>query len=69
MRWFETHRMGWIAARLHTAGFINREHLQCEFEISSSQASHDLRTFERLNPGAMTYDLRAKRYVATKKKA
>ena len=65
MRWFETHRMEWIAETLRVLGFINREHLVRKFGLSVPQASIDLRAFQRLNPKAMTYDLSAKRYVAT----
>lgn len=65
-RWFEGHRMDWIAETLHVFGFINREHLQRKFGISQPQASIDLRRFNAAHPGEMTYDLSAKRYVAAK---
>lgn len=64
MRWFEQHRLEWIAETLHIFGFINREHLIRKFDLSVPQASHDLCEFQRLHPGAMTYDKSAKRYVA-----
>lgn len=66
-RWFERHRMEWIAETLRVFGFINREHLERKFGISTPQASADLSSFMRANPAAMTYDLSAKRYVANRK--
>jgi hypothetical protein len=63
MRWFERHRQDWIAETLRVFGFINREHIEKKFGVSTPQASHDLREFQRLNPGAVTYDKSAKRYV------
>lgn len=66
-RWFERHRMEWIAETLRVFGFINREHLERKFGISTPQASADLAAFQRTYPGAMAYDLSAKRYIATGK--
>lgn len=63
MRWFEQHRQEWIAETLRVFGFINREHLVRKFGISIPQASTDLCTFQRANPGAIRYDLTEKRYV------
>ena len=63
-RWFEQHRMEWISETLCVFGFINREHLMRKFGISMPQASNDLATFKRLNPGRIDYDLSAKRYVS-----
>jgi hypothetical protein len=64
MRWFEQHRMEWIAETLHVFGFINREHLMRKFGVSTPQASVDLNRFMRMHPDAMRYDQSAKRYVA-----
>lgn len=64
MRWFEQQRMDWIAETLRVFGFINREHLQRKFGISTPQASIDLAAFMRAHPKAMTYNLSAKRYEA-----
>lgn len=58
--------MDWIAETLRVFGFINREHLIRKFGISMPQASNDLRRFIAENPGAMKYDLSAKRYVVTR---
>lgn len=65
MRWFEQHRQDWIEEMLQVYGFINREHLMRKFGVSRPQASADLQTYQHLNPGAVRYDLSAKRYVAT----
>lgn len=65
MRWFEQHRMEWIAETLRVFGYINREHLERKFGISTPQASTDLNRFMRQCPGVMSYDKSAKRYVAT----
>lgn len=61
-RWFEQHRMDWIAEALRVYGFINREHLMTKFGISQPQASIDLQRFLRQQPDAMSYNLSAKRY-------
>lgn len=62
MRWFEQHRQDWIAEVLDVFGFINRDHLVRKFGVSVPQASKDLQRFQRDNPGAMIYNLNAKRY-------
>ena len=64
MRWFERHRMEWIAETLRVFGFINREHLMKKFGLSMPQASHDLSLFQRRQPNAMTYNKTSKRYEA-----
>lgn len=64
MRWFEQHRMDWIAETLRVFGYINREHLMRKFGVSTPQASVDLNRFLRLHPDVMRYDRSAKRYVA-----
>jgi len=64
MRWFERHRMEWIAETLRIFGFINREHIERKFGVSTPQASKDLQRFQRLHPQALRYDAAAKRYVA-----
>jgi hypothetical protein len=63
MRWFEEHRQEWISEMLHIYGFINREHLEKKFGLSTPQASKDLQKFLRKHPEKMYYDLTAKRYV------
>lgn len=67
MRWFQTYRLDWIAETLRVFGFINRDHLQRKFGISMAQASADLASFARSNPGSMIYDQSAKRYMAARR--
>ena len=62
-RWYTNHRMEWIAETLRVFGFINREHIQRKFGLSTPQASLDLKRFQRLNPNACEYNLQAKRFV------
>lgn len=64
--WFVQHRQEWIAETVRIFGFINREHIQRKFGISTPQASYDLRLFQEERPGVIVYDKRAKRYVAHK---
>lgn len=65
LSWCAEQRQIWIADMLAVYGFLNREHLQRKFSISQPQASHDLRTFLRTHPHAVTYDQSRKCYVAT----
>ncbi len=60
--WFKAQRQQWIAETLHVFGFIRREHIERKFGISTPQASIDLQTFRRENPGAIEYDSSAKLY-------
>lgn len=64
MRWFEQQRQDWIAETLRVFGFINREHLERKFGISTPQASLDLNRFRRTHPNLIQYDLSTKRYVS-----
>lgn len=64
MNWFAQHRQDWIEDTLTVFGFINRDHLVRKFGVSVPQASKDLQVFQRLNPGAMSYNLTTKRYEA-----
>lgn len=61
-RWFIKHRQEWIAEALRIYGFINREHIERKFGVSTPQASIDLRDFQTANPNAVTYNKSAKRY-------
>jgi hypothetical protein len=64
MNWFTNHRQEWIAETLRVFGFINREHLERKFGISTPQASKDINDYMRANPDTAIYNLRAKRYEA-----
>jgi hypothetical protein len=63
--WFVDYRMAWIAETLRVFGFINREHIERKFGVSTPQASIDLRDFQRRYPGVMAYDSSARRYIRT----
>lgn len=63
MRWFERHRLEWIAERVAAVGYINRRDLMEQFDVSMPQASKDLQTFMRQMPDTLVYDASAKRYA------
>lgn len=60
--WFTRHRIDWIAEMIGIYGFINREHVQRKFGVSTPQASLDLNTAMRERPGLMAYNKSTKRY-------
>lgn len=62
--WFVRQRLEWIYETLRVFGFINREHLERKFGISTPQASADIKAFMRAHPALISYDMNAKRYVA-----
>lgn len=64
MAWAEDYRQNWIAETLRVFGFINRAHLCRKFGISLPQAANDFGRFMREQPGLMSYDKTAKRYVS-----
>ena len=64
MNWFCERRQEWISETVRVFGFINREHISRKFGVSIPQASIDLQSFQRANPGRVVYDASAKRYVA-----
>jgi hypothetical protein len=63
-RWFFQHRQEWIAETLRVFGFINRQHIERKFGISTPQASVDLAAFQKANPDAISYNQSTKRYEA-----
>ena len=63
-RWYKQYRLNWIAESLRVYGFINREHLEKKFGISTTQAAKDFTEFQNTYPDAMRYDLSAKKYFA-----
>ncbi len=65
-RWYEQHRMDWIAECLRVYGFIQRRHIMIKFGLSMAQAAIDLRTFQRRYPGVVRYDTSAKRYESVR---
>lgn len=62
MNWFAEQRQAWIAEMLDVYGFINREHLERKFRISTPQASADLNTYVKANPSKIVYNKSVKRY-------
>ena len=60
--WCKEQRLKFITEMLYVYGFINREHLEKMFRISTPQASADLKEYRRLYPEAITYNKSAKRY-------
>lgn len=63
--WFYNHRQEWIAETVRIFGFINREHIEKKFNVSTPQASVDIQRFIDAHPGAITYNKSAKRYEVT----
>jgi hypothetical protein len=63
--WFVRHRQDWISETVRVFGFINREHIERKFGISTPQASLDLRQYQDENPGRIDYNRSAKRYEAS----
>lgn len=62
MNWFAEQRQAWIGEMLDVYGFINREHLELKFRISTPQASADLRAYAKANPDKIKYNASAKKY-------
>lgn len=60
--WYFRVRQEWISEMISIYGFINREHLQRKFGISTPQASLDLKHFQQQHPKAMQYNHQARRY-------
>lgn len=60
--WFVRQRQEWIAETIEIFGFINREHIERKFGVSTPQASMDLRQFQTEHPGAIEYNRSSKRY-------
>ncbi|MER9471032.1 hypothetical protein [Mesorhizobium sp. M0520] len=60
--WFKRTRVAWIAEMVEIYGFINREHIQTKFGVSTPQASYDLRDAMAAYPGLIVYNTSAKRY-------
>jgi hypothetical protein len=62
--WYQDHRMEWIAETLRVFGYINREHIERKFGLSTPQASADLAEFQSRHPKLMMYNKSTKRYEA-----
>lgn len=64
IRWGIERRFEFIEWRAYWAGKVNRRDLETEFNISTPQASVDLRRYQEATPGNIEYDSTAKTYVA-----
>jgi hypothetical protein len=63
--WFVRQRQEWIAETVRIFGFINREHIERKFGVSTPQASIDLAAFQTNHPGnAMRLEFFAQRIAA-----
>jgi hypothetical protein len=60
--WFQNQRIAWIKESVEIFGFIQREHVQKKFGISTPQASADIGDCMAENPNLMVYNKSAKRY-------
>lgn len=60
--WFKNHRIDWIAEMIRIYGFINREHIEKKFSVSTPQASMDLRDAMKQHPNVIRYNPSTKRY-------
>jgi hypothetical protein len=60
--WAGRARMCFIETALWWEGEVNRSDLTRVFGLSEAQASADLQAYQELNPGAMAYNMRTKRY-------
>jgi Fic family protein len=61
--WFARHRQEWISETVRIFGFINREHIERKFGVSTPQASADIAKF--LHGGGVpkiSYNKSTKRY-------
>lgn len=54
--WFVRHRQDWIDETIRVFRFINREHIERKFGISTPQASMDLQLFQAENPDVIYYN-------------
>jgi len=56
MTWATDRRLDYVDWRLLNHGSVQRSDIVRTFDVSPTQASVDLREFDRAHPGAMTYD-------------
>ena len=65
VRWGVAQRFEFIEWRAYWDGRLNRGDLEREFDISTPQASVDLRNYQETAPGNIEYDSSEKAYIAT----
>ena len=61
-QWAAAERLRFIERSAFWRGVINRSDLQGVYGLSPAQASSDLQRYTELNPGALAYNLKLKRY-------
>ncbi len=66
IRWGVAQRFEFIEWRAYWDGRLNRGDLEQEFDISTPQASVDLRNYQDTAPGNIEYNATEKAYVATR---
>lgn len=62
MRYFEKLRIDFIDSFVKENGYINRSDIMDAFGTSQPQASNDLRTYMKINPNKIFYNVKSKRY-------
>lgn len=65
LRWGVSQRFEFLEWRAYWVGRVNRKDLEDQFQISTPQASVDLRNYQEAAPGNIEYDATEKTYVAT----
>jgi hypothetical protein len=65
IRWGLAQRFEFLEWRAYWVGRVNRKDLEEEFQISTPQASVDLRNYQEAAPGNIEYNATEKTYVAT----
>ena len=63
-QWAGRERLLFIERAAWWRGVVNRQDLRAMFGISAAQSSADLQGYQELNPGALAYNLKTKRYEA-----
>lgn len=63
MRWSTKKRLEFIESRLFWDGKVSRKDLRDYFDVSTPQATKDLKQYAELAPGNIKYDTSAKHYV------
>jgi hypothetical protein len=61
-QWAAQERLRFIEKSAFWRGLINRQDLMETYALSAAQATSDLQKFQELNPGALIYNLKKKRY-------
>ena len=60
--WFKATRVAWIVEMIQIYGYVNREHIERKFRVSTPQASADLGAAQKLFPTVICYNKASKRY-------